>query len=339
MPAIIPLRSTGGKATRKQLASRAARRSAPAFDSGLKTSFGPRIVASWYKNSKFSDVTIKYGPDGSLSFDGHRLVLSNSCKWFELSSNPGFLEAEARTITLKDDIPEALEALFEFCYLAQYTPTREGETELQVAKARYLQHACVFVTADKYMADQLADFAAKQLAEHIRACSEEHSYSSAFFKFAVEHIYLHPEVFGLEHDSMEGVEQVTGSEGKDPENASGSTDIRDSEDAEDKNSSTSTTSTITHAGADDTEDFDTGALDALTETTPPHHPLDRLKQIIVNAAVAVWSENSLELGRNRLALLVKRIPQFGVDLAAAALRDGSLTQDGSLDQELAYGGT
>jgi len=80
-------------------------------------SCGPGIAFSWYKNPNFSDITIQYGPEGAHRFDGHRLVLSNSSELFQLSSNPGFHEADTRVVTLEGDHPKAMDALFEYCYV------------------------------------------------------------------------------------------------------------------------------------------------------------------------------------------------------------------------------
>jgi hypothetical protein len=104
--------ATGGMVPRMELAKKSAR-----------TSPGPPSPHHGTKTRSSPDVTIKYGADDAHCFDGHRLVLSNSSEWFQLSSNQGFIETDAPITTLKDDFPEALDALFEFYYLGKYTDT------------------------------------------------------------------------------------------------------------------------------------------------------------------------------------------------------------------------
>lgn len=104
---IIPMQSsskcTGGIAPRKQLASKAARKSVP-----TTRGFGPHVVAA--DPGDVPDLIIKYGPNGSLSFPAHRVMLSRFCKRFEL------IPTNVKEITLEDDVPEAFEVLLEYCY-------------------------------------------------------------------------------------------------------------------------------------------------------------------------------------------------------------------------------
>lgn len=87
-------------------------------------------------------------------------MLSNTSEWFQRCSNSGFTEASSRVITLKSDFPEALEALFEFCYCDTYTLTFAGKGDFEIAKNEFIQHARTLVVANKYMAEGLVEHAA-----------------------------------------------------------------------------------------------------------------------------------------------------------------------------------
>jgi hypothetical protein len=104
-----------------------------------------RISESWYKNPKLSDITIKYGANGTKVFHGPRLVLCNLSEWFRSSLCGGFKEADEREITLKDDYADGLEGLFEFCYRGTYTCTTGAASGLAKAMKRFLRDARVFI--------------------------------------------------------------------------------------------------------------------------------------------------------------------------------------------------
>jgi hypothetical protein len=120
---------------------------------GTATSLAPRIHSSWFKSDKFSDVTIKYGNHGfDYFFHGHRIVLCNTSEWFSLvldSVSPTTLNP---TITLSNDDKDALDALFEYCYLGTYTTYTQKQNEgtyLDAAKDIFMRNARAFVVANK----------------------------------------------------------------------------------------------------------------------------------------------------------------------------------------------
>jgi hypothetical protein len=124
------------------------------------TTLSPRIRDSWYQNPDFSDITIKYGANGTNVFHGHNLVLCNSSDKFLSSLCGGFKEANAREIRLKDDHADGLKGLFEYCYSGTYTDCTAGTTwGLETAMKRFLQDSRVFVVGDKYMTDGLVTHA------------------------------------------------------------------------------------------------------------------------------------------------------------------------------------
>lgn len=300
-------KSTGGKAPRTKRTKGSSCGKAPLkLPVELKTSdSGPRIAASWYKNPKFSDITIftiKYGPRGSSSFNGHRLVLSNSSQWLQTSSNSTFLEADARTITLKDDFLAALEALFQFCYLGMYTTPDKDDESLDAAKSQYLHHARVIVMADNYMAQKLVKVVCKDVGNIIDEVVFESEYASVFFKFAVETVYMHAEALGLEQTTDNDEQEVHRSSNTEANGGFEDMEV-------------------------DTEDFADMDLDAVVKDAPSDQPLDRLKQAVLNTAVRIWMDNSDDIDRRHLAVLVKHIPQFGTDLAATAIGGGRLSED------------
>jgi hypothetical protein len=110
------------------------------------------ITARWYRHPKFSDTTVKYGPGNFLILKSHRLVLcSNSSIWLWK-----FDEAGDNAVYLYDRYPDALEAIFEFCYTSDYTsalPTA-GATDLEVAKNRYLLLVRILAVAERYRCEE-----------------------------------------------------------------------------------------------------------------------------------------------------------------------------------------
>jgi hypothetical protein len=94
---------------------------------------------------------------------------------------------------LWDDTPEALEALFEFCYCNDYATTSTDGLNLPRAKNLFMQHANALVTADKYMADGLLEFATSRLEEllHQPFQLDVNGGKSAFSKFVLsKSIYM-----------------------------------------------------------------------------------------------------------------------------------------------------
>jgi hypothetical protein len=309
-------KTTGGRVPRKQLASRSLKRRiqpgppATSISYDSQKNLGTRLHADWYMNSKFCDVTIRYGPDSSLRFDGHRLVLSNSSVWFQHCSNPGFIEATSPVITLSRDFPEALEALFEFCYCDTYTITFAGRSDFEIATNEFIQHARILIVADKYMTEGLVEHATDRLRRFITVQIDEveNQHKSAFFKFAVEQVYINPHIFGFDRDTIDPMEPVEPNKevGNDANESTVDYDGRESghkikiDDDEGVGHSSETLSNSAGEDADpnmpaqvkEIDDFDPKELEAFYNNKPVRHPLDRLQQIIATAAM---NENSFSL--------------------------------------------
>jgi hypothetical protein len=287
----------------------------------------PRLASSWYNNATFSDITIKYGPDGASRFDAHRLVLANTSQWFELELISRFPETDFRSLTLECDFPDALDALFEFCYLGTYSATDDGETYVEVAKKNFVLHARVLIVADTYMADGLEDLALSNLRSFFEKDIKDYLDPAVIFKFAVEQVYLRPEALGLDPVVAHASEHDEGMKGQ---NYGGKVSSTASGDAAEQghmpHGSCSQKSKRTNDGSgsqDPTEGFNLADLERIFKDEPAHHPLDRLKHIVVSAALSIWASDKDDLGREHLAVLVKQIPQFGTDLAAGALAGGT----------------
>ena len=151
--------SNGGKAPCKILTNKSK-------TNNSVTTFSARLHGSWYQNAKFSDITIKYGPDGnSTLFYAHRVILCNSSEWFLLTLDS---TANLCMIILQDDDKEGMEALLECCYRGEYAPLAEVGTHLQTAKERFMRHAKVLVVTNKYMVDGLVRLAAERIEKLVQ---------------------------------------------------------------------------------------------------------------------------------------------------------------------------
>jgi hypothetical protein len=59
---------------------------------------------------------IRYGPDSSSTFYGHKLLICSKARWFEAASTNGFAESDSNDITLHNDDASALESMFRYIY-------------------------------------------------------------------------------------------------------------------------------------------------------------------------------------------------------------------------------
>jgi hypothetical protein len=95
------------------------------------------------------------------------------------------------------NITRKLEALFEFCYTGNYSEIKPtGDDLVAWTKSLFMQHARVFVAADKYMAQGLAKLALQRLED--RVMCEVKNAERIFYKFAVDQVYLHQNLLGYD---------------------------------------------------------------------------------------------------------------------------------------------
>ncbi|KAJ4374925.1 hypothetical protein N0V83_002003 [Neocucurbitaria cava] len=259
-----------------------------------------QINKSWYQNPTLSDLTIVYGEHGEKQFQAHRFVLCNSSEWFmSASSNLSFVrmsqsmtrlsinttvkqEAHDRIIPLKEDHPDALEALFEFCYTGDYTETMDGDNHLEWTKNLFMQHARVFIVADKYMVPDLRELALDRL--EARFTCEVQNGSRVFLKFAIEELYLNDNLFAYEnwpvHANENSVDREDSNEDNEeytPEEHGGGSEVATRKDEADD-----------HDDRMDTDSDEEGIQALLKDTAGGlHHPLDCLRDLVVGVTVNV----------------------------------------------------
>ncbi|CAO2653971.1 Nn.00g107040.m01.CDS01 [Neocucurbitaria sp. VM-36] len=285
----------------------------------------PRLInTSWYKNPKLIDVTIVYGKQGEHQFEGHRFVLCNSSEWFMNASSNPVVEAQDRVITLKEDHPDALEALFELFYTGDYTETTEGDDLLDWTRNIFMQHARVFIAPDKYIAYSLKALALDRFKN--RLICEAQNGSRLFLKFAIEELYLNDNLFGYKHNPIDKVEQYTKglanaqSEGNDIDSDADKEAgeeaytifspeiVAESDDDEDDSDKDYSGEDDGYEHSDDgsleIEDFDSDQdlIDSLLQGEPSRHPLERLRAIVVGALIDVVLRGEAEFNGSHIAV-------------------------------------
>ena len=206
-----------------------------------------------------------------------------------------------------------------------------------------MRHAKVLVVANKYMVPGLAEIATQRIEKLMQdEISAEGSAARVFFKLMVETLYLREYEFGYNQDAVdEGARMKKAAEmawlqeekkkedddeaDQDYEDTSSVhiSDVTDTDEDEDEDEAEQNEDTE----EEDEDDFDPYDLLAVTSKSALHHPLDRLRSIVTKAAVGVWEQDTDDLGRRHLAVLVKDIPIFGTDLAAAALACARVEKD------------
>ncbi|KAH3962754.1 hypothetical protein HBH51_173210 [Parastagonospora nodorum] len=271
------------------------------------------INPAWYKNLKLSDITIVYGFNGEKRFDAHRFVLCNASQWFmNASSNPLFNEAHDRTITLQEDYPEALDALFEFAYKGKY------QRGIRSTVQSFLLHARVFIAADKYMADDLEAWALKKFEDLCKyECESRHM---SFFKFAVQQLWEHDNLFGFnQQHSDENARYRKEQEEK------GHEDYEDITESEYENDEVYDQSDPGWEIDDDEVDeagytSDEGkALDKIANEPESHDPLDRLRAVVVEYILQLLGRGEEDDDPLYFKILCRDIPAFATDFMATML--------------------
>jgi len=277
------------------------------------------INPKWYKNSELSDVTIVYGFNGEKKYEAHRFILCNASQWFmNASRNPRFIEANDRVITLKEDHPDALDALFEFAYKGKYQ--HGGRSTAQ----SFLLHARVFIAADKYMADNLEAWALKKFRD---LCQYElDSRHMSFFKFAVQQLWGDSNPFGLDQfrsdeNSQRRTEQEKGNE--------------EPHDQEDRNMEFENDEMNSNKGfdqsdpgweIDDAEVDEAGYtsdevrdIDEIADVPESSNPLDQLRAMVIDYILQLLGRGDEADDPLYFQILCRDIPEFGEDFMAAML--------------------
>ncbi|KAF2714398.1 hypothetical protein K504DRAFT_346949, partial [Pleomassaria siparia CBS 279.74] len=123
---------------------------------------------SRYHNSKIlSDITIRYGEKSEKVFYGHKQLLSSRSYWFEKAFTSSFQESEAKEITLHDDDPNALEAMFYHIYHETTAwDEDEGQEEDTSSSLQHLLQVCR--VADKYDCPEVLEFASTKVLRCLR---------------------------------------------------------------------------------------------------------------------------------------------------------------------------
>jgi hypothetical protein len=120
------------------------------------------------------------------------MALSNSkaTAWSSAATAPSLRWKEG-AISLADKYPDALESFFEFCYTGDYTLTKTGVTELEVAKNRYLLLVLILAVAEHYECEEQIAHVLQQIICIGDIVLSSVPLRSALFKFMVGVLYLH----------------------------------------------------------------------------------------------------------------------------------------------------
>jgi hypothetical protein len=299
----------------------------------------PHVNPVWYNNPFLSDICITYeGTNGLEKFIAHRLILCSASEWF-MKASQNFKEAHGQEIRLEGDDPEGLEALFEFAYKNTYTEIADAPDKLALLQKQFQQHLHIFATADKYQAQALADHAYCRIRDLVELytqtrktiSNEEAMNAPVFFKWMVQQVYEQCERY---FPALRNESEMTRKVAEDallPAHTSLSP--THSSEVPQYNSTTSG-----YAPAGVMFHYSIPALGLTSITPSPHateedgpvHPIDRLQQLLVQGAIKSWSNVKPDLYRTNIAPIAKAIPDFGTDLAVAALKSSHLVHDPGL---------
>jgi hypothetical protein len=279
----------------------------------------PYVNSIWYNNPQLSDVTIVYGIDGEKKFVGHRLVLCSASEWF-MKASRNFKEASDGKIVLEGDHPEGVEALLEYAYNNAYTETVDDTDQLTCLQKQFQHRMHVFATADKYQVKGLVEVAYRHVRDLVdlytvpRRTSNDGDKTTApaFFRWMVEQVYMQGKLYfpALRNDSQKAKHEV---EGASPINSETS-----------QHNSTSSgygsVSAVSQQNIPTLETTCNPSTQYSTEGRNSQHPLDRVQDLLVAGAVNAWINGHPYFNRKDLVPIVERIPDFGSDLAVAALK-------------------
>jgi len=162
-------------------------------------------------------------------------------------------------------------------------------------------HLRTYIVADKYMAENLAEFALQNVEYVVKARVDNNNLE--FYKFAVETVYKGENIF--EHEE-EVVKEETAVDLEQYED--GVVENRKVErDGEGKRLSDAENAKV--VANDDGQEDD---LEKLL--------VERVKAILVAEALHIWSRAEEGFNRYNVAEVVREVPDFGADIAIAALK-------------------
>ena len=120
-------------------------------------------ISSVFSRALLFDVTIKFG---GRQIKCHRLILCSVSEYFNAISRPNsrWKEANSGTIELKDDDPDAVEAMLRYIYGFNYPSIEKA----MVKAADVTFHLNTYIIADKYMLQELRGLARGALLREIR---------------------------------------------------------------------------------------------------------------------------------------------------------------------------
>ncbi|CAK4030348.1 Kelch repeat and BTB domain-containing [Lecanosticta acicola] len=110
-------------------------------------------VSSLFNNPRYSDLTIKCG---DRTWSVHKNIVCTRCEFFDGACKGGFQEATSNEITLDHDEPDAVHALLEYIYSAEYGS--QGHEALSL-------HVEVAIIADKYNMTHLNRLATEKFTQ------------------------------------------------------------------------------------------------------------------------------------------------------------------------------
>ncbi|KAM3416654.1 hypothetical protein BST61_g8245 [Cercospora zeina] len=123
-------------------------------------------VSGLFSNSKFSDLTIECE---GRKWAVHRAIICAQNEYFMKLCDGPFLEAGKKHVVLKEDSPDAVNALLRFFYKGNY----EAKTSANANSTALDQHVSVYVIADKYGVSRLTELATEKFKNSIKADSAD----------------------------------------------------------------------------------------------------------------------------------------------------------------------
>jgi hypothetical protein len=188
-----------------------------------------------------------------------------------------------------------------------------------------MQHARVFIAADKYMAKDLADYAIGRFKSFVE--KEGRDCNRALFKYAVEQLYLHDNLFGFDQQCVDENRRFR------EQSAEEDDEMEDSDSDEDEDEASNNGHSPSDAILIDEQDyFDPKAVDELVDERPSIHPLDRLRAIVVKATVEILAREKADFNHLHLAMLFKHVPEYAAEFALAGMRSGQVIAENRADR-------
>ncbi|KAF1969483.1 hypothetical protein BU23DRAFT_571560 [Bimuria novae-zelandiae CBS 107.79] len=144
----------------------------PANGSGRSADeHNPYGFAQFYNTTTLSDITIRYGENGERIIHGHKFFLAGHSKWFKAAFTGQFAENEKKAITLKEDNPDALEAVLKHAYYGVFTGTR-GDDYLENLNRNYLFIGLQELLAAEFSTNLKAYIEQQGMKKKLAECTE-----------------------------------------------------------------------------------------------------------------------------------------------------------------------